>query len=543
VDVIVVRDDDGAGGANIFTDLTDPSDGLAGRRVVTGRSVPFINSSQPAFGQERMVGSNITIAVDPRNSSIVYLAWADRLATTDYTLHVRRSLDRGVTWTTPACLAIEDEIEALQDEIRDLQEELQQAPPGQKPAIVAQIRRLQRQVTQLRAQLASCGDIRTVTNATNPALAINESGVVGFLYQQLTGTGTTQRWVTHLERTVNGFATFDDKVLADVPANAPAPQFIPYIGDYVHLMAVGQDFYGIFSANNTPDNANFPQGVRYQRNANFNTRTLLNVNGVTPVAVSIDPFFLKATGQMGPTAAAWSAGRLDAFVVGTDGGQYHKWWDGNAWGPSVLDYDPLGGIFSGPTEAVAWGANRLDVFGLGLDRQMFHRAWDGSQWVPGGGNWDPLGGIFTSPPAVAAWGPGRLDVFALGTDRGMWHKAWDGSAWRPSPTGWEQLGGTFMSPPSVVAWGPNRLDIFGVGLDGALYHKAWDGNAWRPSQLGWDRLGGVIVGRPCAVSWAAGRLDVFVIGLDRALYHKAWDGNAWQPSLTGWDRLGGVSDF
>ena len=31
-------------------------------------------------------------------------------------------------------------------------------------------------------------------------------------------------------------------------------QFIPYIGDYLHLLSLGKDFYGIFSANNTPDN-------------------------------------------------------------------------------------------------------------------------------------------------------------------------------------------------------------------------------------------------------------------------------------------------
>jgi hypothetical protein len=58
---------------------------------------------------------------------------------------------------------------------------------------------------------------------------------------------------------------------------------------------VGQTFFGIFSANNKPDMANFPNGVKYQRNANFTTRTLLNVSGTAPVAVSIDPFFFKVT--------------------------------------------------------------------------------------------------------------------------------------------------------------------------------------------------------------------------------------------------------
>src|SRR6266581_4653152 len=36
-----------------------------------------------------------------------------------------------------------------------------------------------------------------------------------------------------------------------------------------------------------------PSGVTYQRNANFATQTLLNTNNITPVAVSIDPFFFS----------------------------------------------------------------------------------------------------------------------------------------------------------------------------------------------------------------------------------------------------------
>lgn len=236
-DVVVVRDNNGGTGANPFTALSD-SDGFAGIRVVQNRTIPWANTSQPNFGQERFVGSNITIAVDPTRSSTVYIAWADRVGTTDYTLHVRRSLDFGATWS---------------------------------------------------------GDLRTITNATNPALAIDDRGTVGFLYQQITGSGTTQRWVTHLERTNDAFATIQDLTLANVPANAPPVQFIPYIGDYVHLKAIGTTFYGIFAANNTPDNANFPNGVIYQRNANFTARTLLSTDNTTPVAVSIDPFFFSVS--------------------------------------------------------------------------------------------------------------------------------------------------------------------------------------------------------------------------------------------------------
>lgn len=242
-DLVVVRDDNWAAGATQFAALIDPGDLLPGRRVMTNLQVPWNNSSQANFGQERFVGSNISIAVDPRTSSRVYVAWADYPGgNPPYTLHVRRSDNRGVTW--------------------------------------------------------SAADLITIPNATNPALAVNSDGQVGFLYQQVTGAAP-QRWETHLRRSSDLGVTWNDLLLARPPANVPASTFIPYIGDYVHLMTVGQDFYGIFSANNTPDLASFPQGVTYQRNANFTTHTLLNTNNTTPVAVSIDPFFFRVSTPCG----------------------------------------------------------------------------------------------------------------------------------------------------------------------------------------------------------------------------------------------------
>lgn len=235
-DVVVVRDDNWAAGAAQFTALTDSGDGLAGQRVVTGVNVPFENFQ--TMGMERLVSSDLSIAVDPTNSSRVYVAWGDRPpGTSNLTLHVRRSLNRGQTW--------------------------------------------------------SAADLRTVSNAKAPTLAINSRGRVAFAYQQLSGPAAALRWVTQVEQTSDAFVTTATTVLATVPANTPAPTFLPYLGDYMDLKGVGKDFYGIFSTANTPDNANFPSGVQYQRNANFGTRTLLANDGVTPVPASIDPFFYR----------------------------------------------------------------------------------------------------------------------------------------------------------------------------------------------------------------------------------------------------------
>src|SRR6266481_9744888 len=87
-DVVVVRDDMGATGPNPFQTLKDPSDNLAGRLV--GKAVSITWSNLPTLGQER-IGSTLSIAVDPNNSSTVYVGWADHGSKGDiYTLHVRR---------------------------------------------------------------------------------------------------------------------------------------------------------------------------------------------------------------------------------------------------------------------------------------------------------------------------------------------------------------------------------------------------------------------------------------------------------------------
>ena len=39
----------------------------------------------------------------------------------------------------------------------------------------------------------------------------------------------------------------------------------------------------------------FPNGVTYQRNADFATQTLLGTDNTSPVDISIDPFFVRYT--------------------------------------------------------------------------------------------------------------------------------------------------------------------------------------------------------------------------------------------------------
>jgi hypothetical protein len=255
-DVVVVRDDNWGAGDDPYTALVDTGDNTAGVRVA--RNITFTWDGR--IGQQR-TGGDISIAVDPRNSSLAYLVFGANQGP-NYTLHVRRSTDRGGTWSS---------------------------------------------------------DLLVIVNAINPALAINNNSEIALLYQQVTPTGVGlpdlrtgvgMRWETHLRRTLDGHA-WSDLLLTTTPADRPTTGGAqPYLGDYIYLMAVDRDFYGIFCANNTPDRANFPNGVTYQRNANFDSRRLLANDGGSPVNPSIDPFFLKVTeseGGVGSASPTWTA--------------------------------------------------------------------------------------------------------------------------------------------------------------------------------------------------------------------------------------------
>jgi len=230
-DVVVVRDDQGATGLKPFRDLIDSQDKRVGVRVAQNTKFNF-----SGFLGEQRTGGDVALAVDPSDSDRVYIAYNDDQGAF-YMLHVLRSTDRGKTWSR---------------------------------------------------------DLRTLRNALNPALAINDAGKVGFLYQQLTGTGAGQRWETKLEFTTNG-ANWNALTLAKVPA-APARKFDPYLGDYAQLMSLDKDFYGVFSANNAPKKTNFPNGVLYQRNVDWTKATLLDIDNTSAVRASIDPFFVKVSG-------------------------------------------------------------------------------------------------------------------------------------------------------------------------------------------------------------------------------------------------------
>ena len=170
------------------------------------------------------------------------------------------------------------------------------------------------------------GVLLQVANATNPALAISTAGKIGLLYQQLTGAGGNQRWETHFRDSTNG-TIWSDTLLAATPANAPVKQTDPYLGDYIDLVAVGKNFYGVFCANNTPDPANFPTVMpAYLRNIDQVNNRLLGSDNVTVINASIDPFFLKAI-EVPTSSDFYVRDWTDTATSGDDGTEPSTHWD------------------------------------------------------------------------------------------------------------------------------------------------------------------------------------------------------------------------
>ena len=228
-DVVVVRDDSWGSGSNSFTSLKD-AHGAVGVSIKSGVTFPF----NTKLGGTQRVGSQLSVAVSPQNSKVLYVAWGDGTTAANHTIHVAKTDDRGANWNiTPF----------------------------------------------------------SVRSATNPAISVDAKGDVGLLYQSL---AQSDRWETHIVLTKDDFTSKIDKILATVPNDRMLNVGLAGpLGDYADLTSVGTTFYGIFSAYNIPDKNNFPQGVVYQRKHTFDPPALLNDQETTVVA-SIDPFFFAA---------------------------------------------------------------------------------------------------------------------------------------------------------------------------------------------------------------------------------------------------------
>jgi len=276
LDFVVARDDLLGASKNPFEALREqprPSmppicpigDGLPGVRLVRCRPFAYdaFGASGNAFGFQRRLPVLMSVATDPtdRRGNTVYVAWADSSGADHQRVTVAKSSDGGQRW----------------------------------------------------------GLLLSIPNATNPSVAVDNLGRLGFLFQQLAIDSSANRWVTRLLVSRDNMKHAREYVLASTPALAALVRVQPYIGDWVELHTRGSEFLGVFSAANIPDSTNFPNGIVYQRRVSLKSGRLLarqpvdgSVSG-NQIAPSIDPFFFR----VGPAESPGCASLRRAVRAGT----------------------------------------------------------------------------------------------------------------------------------------------------------------------------------------------------------------------------------
>lgn len=236
--VMIRRDDNGATGGTKFGDL-----GIGGNGVVvaTAQQVFTTGVNSPAsLGLER-IGSDLSVAVDPKNVNHVYVAFAEVPGAANsgqIRVRVMESTDGGGSWTQKFTTA---------------------ADPNFRSGL--------------------------------PALAVTANGQVGLMYTGF--DAVTNKLEQHFVRTSNNFLNVNDLVIERFTNGNVAIKINPYLGDYMDLAAVGDDFYGVFSSSNNLNDAKFPLGLpEFQRASTGapGTFILTDLSG-NLVDFSVDPFF------------------------------------------------------------------------------------------------------------------------------------------------------------------------------------------------------------------------------------------------------------
>jgi hypothetical protein len=274
--LVVMRSNNG--GADDFTGL-----GTYGVEAASHIGV-FVDKYNTALtlGQERIAGGDLAIAVDPNNASRVIVAYTNSPSVGVVQLVVTESVNAGQNWT-------------------------------QKFVTPAGVR------------------------SGQPALAILANGTVGLLYNQyqpLNGSASTGTLSQCLLTTTNDFASVSTTTLASESNSTPTSNFQPYLGDFFDLTAIGNTFYGIFSASNQDDgthaqftNVNF--GRNFTGIPGTSSFQLLDTNG-SPVAPSIDPFFFSFPAQpisTGPNAPPPAATTADMILSNASAGGFYQIYD------------------------------------------------------------------------------------------------------------------------------------------------------------------------------------------------------------------------
>jgi alpha-galactosidase len=176
----------------------------------------------------------------------------------------------------------------------------------------------------------------------------------------------------------------------------------------------------------------------------------------------------------------------------------------------------LGKRISGQPSAYASAGGRIDLFVLGSDGQAWHGVLNGRR-----PEWTALGGRLADAPAAAFTSPSDWTVFARGRD-GLLQSRGPRGGWTSLGAPVEPAADGFIGRPSASIDGSGAVHVAVRARTDEIWERVRTGGVWSD----WQNLGGTLNGSPTLVP-AAGRVYMFAVAADNRLWQRNFVDGAW----------------
>jgi hypothetical protein len=169
-------------------------------------------------------------------------------------------------------------------------------------------------------------------------------------------------------------------------------------------------------------------------------------------------------------------GRYEVFAVGNDGALWHTFQTavGNGYSDWVSFGAPPSGPLSGSPVIAPSQDGRLEVFVVGSDGALWHIWQPGppdvwSSWFSHGA---ASGGAITGSPALLMDAFGKLELLVVGADGALWqiNQVAPSDGWSDWFSHGQPPGVALTGSPTLTSSNDGRLELFVIGADGALWH-------------------------------------------------------------------------
>ena len=272
-----------------------------------------------------------------------------------------------------------------------------------------------------------------------------------------------------------------------------------------------------------------------------------NANGSWSAWIAMGTAANKWTITSLPAVGVNKDGRLEVFLVGTNGSVYHAYQKtpGSSAASNWSAFSIISSSYVSQNAKLAvgnWANGALDLFVVGTDDVLYHNyqttagsstSWSGFYGL--GGTWDQGADI-----SVANEKDGRLDVFVIngvGSLNNNWQTAANSTSWH----GWHNMSSSVnvTARTAVTPDSSGILNAFVLGTDGVCYTRSESSANSPGSWGGWSGLSGTTFqtdAKPVVTHDQNGAMELFIVGPNQDLLHNYETSGGW----SGWASLGGT---